>query len=107
DHEHLVVARLLASLDPVHDLAGLRATTRKCAPEASRTYSRTARLAAHSSRARERPSPVPLLSVVKKGSKSCPRLEGGTPGPLASTPNSSRAPAVRAERRIAPGSARA
>src|SRR5262249_30135372 len=107
DHQRLVVARLLASLDPGHGLAGLLATTRKCAPETSRTCSSTARLAAHSSRARYRPRPVPKLSVVKNGSKSWPRLDGGTPGPLSVTLSSTRSPALRAEMRIAAGSARA
>src|SRR5207244_12936955 len=63
---------------------------RKCAPAESLTYSSVARLAAHSSRARYRPRPVPLASVVKNGSNSWPWLDGGTPGPLSMTLNSTR-----------------
>jgi hypothetical protein len=44
-----------------------------------------------------------LLSVVKKGSNSWPRLDGGTPGPLSITLSSTRSPALRAEMRIAAG----
>src|SRR2546428_297234 len=67
DDQDLRPARRHASLGALH---AWRATMRKCAPALSSTYSSSARLAAHSSRARYSPRPVPLLSVVKKGSNS-------------------------------------
>jgi hypothetical protein len=52
DHQHLRAALRRASFGALHDPGALRATTRKCAPAPAWTYSSSARLAAHSSRAR-------------------------------------------------------
>src|SRR2546421_1827886 len=91
-HQHLGGGALRRAVAAPHAARASRQRMRKCAPGPSSTYSSVARLAAQSSRARYRPSPVPFASVVKKGSKSCACRAAGTPGPLSITESSTRPP---------------
>ncbi len=107
DHQYVGAARSGAPLGALHAARASLITILKCAPGMSLTYSSNARLAAHSSRARYRPRPVPLLSVVKNGSNSWPWLDGGTPGPLSMTLNSTRPAKPPSAMRTLRGSLRA
>src|SRR5688500_14223359 len=104
DHQHLGAGGRRAPLRPAAHARASRARMRKCAPAGPFTYSSSARLAAHSSRARYSPRPVPLLSVVKNGSNSWPWLAAGTPGPLSMTLNSTRSAKAATARRTLPAS---
>src|SRR5690554_1566155 len=64
----------------------------KCAPSSARARSRLAPLASASSRAIYKPSPVPLGSVVAKGSKTFSYMSGSIPGPSSTTCNATRDP---------------
>src|SRR5262249_17364211 len=107
DYQHLRAAlRPGSAFGLFHDGRASRQRILKCAPGVSSTYSRIARLALHSSRARYRPRPVPLLSVVKNGSNSCPWSTAGTPRPLSKTESSMRSAKAPMARRTLRGSAR-
>src|SRR5205807_2326726 len=107
DDQDIGAARRGAPFGALHAARASLITILKCAPGMSLTYSSSAWLAAHSSRARYRPRPVPLLSVVKNGSNSWPWLDGGTPGPLSMTLNSTRPAKPPSATRTLRGSLRA
>src|SRR5687768_3492105 len=91
DHQNVGRARRGGTpFDSFHVDFAWRQRMRKCAPGGLFAYSRVALFASQSSRARYRPRPVPLASVVKNGSNSCAWIEAGTPGPLSITESSTR-----------------